>query len=122
MVANTHWMYQGRQYHQWFGHGTAAKEVEEGRSPSGLFDPVSIGQRIDYAVGHVIGEATQSERSRWESRLSGTARDSLKTAIGAWYGARALSREKFRQRLLDPYSSDETVDRLREASEGIVDA
>ena len=33
-----------------------------------------------------------------------------------------MSRETFRQRLLDPHTSDESVDRLRKASKGIVEA
>ena len=39
-----------------------------------------------------------------------------------WYGASKLSRDTFRQLLLDPTTSDETVDRLRSAAKGIVNA
>lgn len=42
--------------------------------------------------------------------------------VAIWYGASGLSRDAFRQRLLDPYTDDETVDRLRSAAKGIVDA
>ena len=51
MAVNDHWMYQGRQYHQWFGHGTAPKEARDTRPASaGLFDPQGAGQRVDYRV------------------------------------------------------------------------
>ena len=121
MPANNHWMYQGRQYHQWFGHGTAPKEDPDPIRPGSLFDAASIAQRLDYAVGHVVGAASRNERSRWETRLGGTARESLKTLVAAWYGARGKSRDTFRGQLLDPYTSDETVDQLRVAVEGIVE-
>ena len=121
MPANNHWMYQGRQYHQWFGHGTAPKEDPDPIRPGSLFDAASIAQRLDYAVGHVVGAASRNERSRWETRLGGTARESLKTLVAAWYGARGKSRDTFRGQLLDPYTSDETVDQLRSAVKGIVE-
>ena len=91
-------------------------------APGSLFDPLSVGQRVDYAVGHVVAEAPRGERSRWESRLSGTARDSLKTVIGVWYAARSMSWDTFQQRLLEPYTSGETADQLKEAAKGIVEA
>ena len=42
--------------------------------------------------------------------------------MAVWYGASKLGRDAFRQRLLDPNTSDETVDQLRSAAKGIVDA
>ena len=83
MSANNHWMYQGRQYHQWFGHGTAPKEGPDPIRPGSLFDPASIAQRLDFAVGHSVGAASRNERSLWETRLGGTARESLKTLVAA---------------------------------------
>lgn len=122
MPANNHWMYQGRQYHQRFGHGTAPKEDPYPIRPSSLFDPASIAQRLDYATGHVVGAASRIERVRWETRLNGSSRESLKTLVAAWYGARGKSRDTFRGQLLDPYTSDEIVDQLRSAVKGIVEA
>ena len=121
MPSNDHWMYQGRQYHQWFGHGTAPKEAPEPIRPGSLFDPASIVQRLDYAVGHVIGAASRDERPRWETRMGGSSRESLKTLVAAWYGARGKSRDSFRGQLLDPYTNDETVDQLRRVAKGIVE-
>ncbi len=112
MVVSEHWRYQGRQYHQWFGHGTAPREEKEAGSakPGSLFDPLSVGQRVDYLTGSVIAHSPRDERSRWEARLSGASRDSLKTAVAVWYGASGMSRDGFRQKLLDPSTADETVD------------
>ena len=123
-VTNNHWMYQGRQYHQWFGHGTAPKQDGETGppKPGSLFDPLSVGHRVNYVSGSVVAHSPRDERSRWEARISGANRDSLKTAVAVWYGASKLKRSAFRQGLLDPNTSDETVDRLRAAAKGIVDA
>ncbi|MDT7953565.1 MAG: hypothetical protein RQ966_18855 [Acetobacteraceae bacterium] len=123
MATNDHWMYQGRQYHQWFGHGTAPKEARDTRPASaGLFNPESAGQRIDYAATKVIGEAPKNERARWERRMAGPGRGSLKTAVAAWYGASGLRTSAFRDRLLDPYTSEELADHLKAAAKGIVTA
>lgn len=124
MAVSEHWRYQGRQYHQWFGHGTAPKEEKEAApaKPGSLFDPLSVGQRVDYASGSVVAHSPRDQRSRWETRVSGGNRESLKTAVAVWYGASKLSRDAFRQRLLDPNTDDDTVDRLRTAAKGIVDA
>lgn len=40
----------------------------------------------------------------------------------AWNGASDLSRDAFRQRFLDPHTSDETVDLLRSAARGAAEA
>ena len=120
MVANESWMYQGRQYHQWFGHGTGPKKTEPPRSGS-LFDPLSAGLRVDYASYSLVAHSPRDQRSRWEQRISGANRDSLKTAVAAWYRASALSRDAFRTRFLNPYTSDEVVDNLRSATQGMIE-
>lgn len=76
------WIYQGRQYHQWFGHGTAPKEEQSSEQPKSgiLFDPPSVARRIDYATGSLVARSPRDERSRWEARLGGPGRESLKTA------------------------------------------
>lgn len=81
-----------------------------------------MGQRVDYVSGSVVAHSPRDERSRWEVRISGANRESLKTAVAVWYGASKLTRSVFRQKLLDPNTSDETVDQLRAAAKGIVDA
>jgi len=98
------------------GAGTAR------RSLGACSDPLSIGQRVDYAAGSVVARSPYDERERWEARLSGVGRESLKTAVAVWYGASGISRNAFRRRLLDPSTDDDTADRLRDAAKGIVDA
>jgi hypothetical protein len=103
-------------------HRSQGEKESEPAKPGSLFDPLSVGQRVDYASGSVVVQSPRDQRFRWEARVSGTNRESLKTAVAAWYGASKLSRDTFRQRLLDPNTDDETVDRLRNAAKGIVDA
>lgn len=119
MPANNTWMYQGRQYHQWFGHGTAPKG---GASQEGFLDPRNVAQRIGYAVGSVVGSAPKNERSRWEARLGGAGRDSLETVIAAWHGARGMGKEAFQALLMPLGTPDGTAGRLRQAASGIVEA
>ncbi len=122
MTVNEHWIYQGRQSHGWFGTGTAPKD-ENSDTPTGanpLFKPVNAGQRVDYAASSII-HVPRNERGRWNSAVSDSARDRLKTAVAAWYGASALSRDAFRAQFLDPYTSNETVDSLRSAAQGMIE-
>ena len=86
------------------------------------FDPRGIGQRVDYSASMVIALALRDEQARWSSRLAGAAQETLKRAVVIWYGARGLDRATFRGLLMDPYVSDETVDELRQAARGIVEA
>ncbi len=124
MADNNSWVFQGRQYHQWFGHGTAPSNGRERAAPpvGSLFDVLSVKQRIDYVAASLIGHADRKDRRRWESSLSQSGQDQLGTVVAAWYGARSLGRDAFREQLLDAYTSDETVNLLRSAVRSIVDA
>ena len=77
---------------------------------------------MDAAAHLIIASVPRNERSRWGYAASDAGRDRLKTAVAAWYGASAMSRDAFRTRFLNPYTSDETVDRLRGAARGLIEA
>lgn len=123
MAVNDHWVYQGRQSHGWFGTGTAPKDEADDASAKSneLFRPANASQRVDFAAHSIIMHVPRSERSDWTHAASDTVREHLKTAIAAWYGASALSRDAFRVQFLNPYASDETVGRLRGAARSIVE-
>lgn len=123
MTTGESWVYQGRQSHGWFGDGTAPHDNASDTSTSAnkLFEPINASQRVDYVAFSIIGHVPRGERGRWTSALSDSTRDRLKTAVAAWYGASALSRNAFRTELLDPYTTDETVDHLRNATRGMVE-
>lgn len=123
MPVNDHWMYQGRQSHGWFGTGTAPKEGDDdGAVANDLFRPANASQRVDAAAHAVIADVPRNERSRWGYVSSDAGCDRLKTAVAAWYGASAMSRDAFRTQFLNPYTSDETVDGLRRAARGLIEA
>lgn len=124
MTVNESWVYQGRQGHGWFGNGTAPEDDDDSDSAAGatdLFRPANAGQRVDYVASSLIMHVPRNDRGRWNSAVSDSARANLKTAVAAWYGARAMDRDAFRTQFLDPYASDEVVDRLRGAAKGMVE-
>ncbi len=123
MTVNQSWIYQGRQSHGWFGSGTAPEDGGSNAPDEAneLFQPANASQRVDYAAHSIIMHVPRNERSLWAYAASDTVRDRLKTVVAAWYGASGLSRDAFRAQFLDPYTSDEVVDRLRSAARGIVE-
>ncbi len=124
MTTNQSWIYQGRQGHGYFGNGTAPKDDGDSGDDAGaddLFRPANAGQRVDYVVSSLIAHVPRNDRGRWTGAVSDSARTNLKTAVAAWYGARSLNRDAFRTQFLDPYTSDEVVDRLRSAAKRMVE-
>jgi hypothetical protein len=123
MSVNDHWMYQGRQSHGWFGTGTAPKDGDDDVAGTNeLFRPSNASERVDAAAHLIIASVPRNERGRWSYAASDAGRDRLKTAVAAWYGASAMSRDAFRTQFLNPYTSDETVDRLRGAARSLIEA
>ena len=105
MAANESWIYQGRQYHQWFGNGTSpktGKPTAVAGPSSQLFLPVNAGQRVDYVAHGIIARVPANARTIWNRAVTESARDNLKTAVAGWYGGAGLSRGAFRARFLDP--------------------
>ncbi len=124
MTVNESWVHQGRQGHGYFGTGTAPKDDDDSDNEAeanDLFRPANAGQRVDYVASSLIMHVPRNDRGRWNSAVSDSARANLKTAVAAWYGARSLSRDAFRTQFLDPYTSDEVVDRLRSAAKAMVE-
>ena len=86
-----------------------------------LFAAANAGKRIEYVAHGVIAYLPRSER-RQAVAFDSARLERLRAAVAAWYGASRLSRDAFRARFLDPYTSAEVVDRLREAARGMVEA
>ncbi len=123
MTVGESWVYQGRQGHGWFGTGTAPKSDPSSNAAGAndLFRLANAGQHVDYVASSIIMHVSRNDRSRWDAAASDSARNNLKTAVIAWYGASRLSRDAFRAQFLDIYTSDEIVDRLRRATRGMVE-
>jgi hypothetical protein len=119
-MPEAHWMYKGRQSHGWFGSGTAPPKAPA--APDGLFDPSNAAARVDDVAGRLKSQLPETKREFPGAEFDAAARTRLKTSVAAWYGASALSRDAFRDRLLPWYVSDATVDHLRNAAKGMVEA
>ncbi len=91
-------------------------------SSDNLFDPSSAAGRVGFVAGKVIAQLPPSRRAFPGAKFDNAAKNRLKTTVAAWYGASALSRDAFRDRLLPWYISDSAVDHLRAASKGMVEA
>ena len=89
MTINDSWVYQGRKEHGYFGDGTSPTD-DTSKDPVGatnqLFAPANAAQRVDYAAHSIIMRVPQGDRSRWNSAVTDSARDNLKTAVAGWYG------------------------------------
>jgi len=68
MVGSDSWVYQGRQYHMWFGHGTKPKDASLGSAPQDVLPPLQ--DRI-HSVGHtLVAGLPRSKRHHAAARLS----------------------------------------------------
>jgi hypothetical protein len=122
--AEPHWMYQGRQAHGYFGSGTGPGRDISGSATetADLFSPAGVGQRVGYAARSLFVHLHHSDVEHPVAKFNPVTIRDLKTVVAAWYGARSLSRDAFRARLLHPAMQDSTVDYLRAAARGIVEA
>jgi len=113
------WENQGRQYHMWFGHGTAGsndKLPKAGADP--LFAAGNVELRID-AVAH--GALMHVPRKDWHRFVLSFDRqrlERLRTAMTAWIGARSLSNAAFEAKLVDPLTSNNAIKEFRAAAKG----
>jgi hypothetical protein len=119
-----HWVYQGRQSHGWFGSGTGpGRDVAPANPHYGdLFAPANVGNRVAYAAHSLFVHLSERDAKHPTAKAETATTENLKTAVAAWYGARNLSRDAFRALLLDPSTKNSTVDRLRVATRGFVEA
>lgn len=81
----------------------------------GLFDPAAIGQRVAYLAHAVVGHFSRTERNHPGVTFDTRSISKLQDVATAWHGAEMLDKDAFRDRFLDPGTSDETVERLRAA-------
>lgn len=66
MVGNESWIYQGRQEHGWFGHGTSP-ETDRAMNPDAA--PESLAERARYISHPAIAHFPASRRREYELRL-----------------------------------------------------
>jgi hypothetical protein len=113
------WEDQGRQYHGWFGHGTAlAGDAPRTGGAGPMFDPANVAARIDAVAYSVVAHMPRADRRRDSVAFDRRRLERLRKVITTWAGARSLSLVAFRERLLDPSTSSTAIEKLRAAAEG----
>lgn len=109
------WEDQGRQYHMWFGHGTAPDKGKKAAS-----DPSVIGKSIDdrvVAVAYgVIAALPSSLRGRAESQYHYGTLPRLKEAMTAWIKGTRLDLATFASRFFGREADDPIVRNLHSAA------
>ena len=112
------YLYQGRQEHGWFGHGTKPHD-ESGPDDGASAAPEEFGSRMGQLL-HAAAEVL----TRGHPALRTGARElaPLTTAAAAWAVHGHLDRTEFHRRLLPPWVPHEAVDGLRRAAEGAAHA
>ena len=87
------WIYQGRQYHQWFGHGTAPT-TDEKPAPASLDDRIKLlgsAALASFPVG-LRGHRVLQPEQAWQG--------DFRAAMHAWAGASGLSPHRFAETML----------------------
>lgn len=111
---------QGRQYHMWFGSGTApTKNTPPPAKPDSMFGSGSVGPRIDAIAHSALANMPRKDRSRAAVSFDRQRLGQLRIAMTTWIGARSLSNAAFAERLVDGAASGATVEKLRAAAEGV---
>lgn len=104
------WEDQGRQEHGYFGHGTGTGTTKK---VGGLAD------RIPWTAHASLMQIPRKDWHNGAATFDAQRLKRLQTAMGAWIGARSLSREKFEKRLVGGSASDAAIDGLRAAAEAV---
>jgi hypothetical protein len=100
------WIDQGRQYHMWFGHGTAAG------------GDAGLEQRVAAVAGGAIAAFSPAERQRAEAQLRGGSLRTLTQAMLAWASNGGGDRAGFAERFFGRDAGDPAVGKLRAAAAG----
>lgn len=115
------WEDQGRQYHMWFGHGTAADKGKKTAS-----DPSVIGKSIDERVlalvYGVIAALPAALRRRAEAQYQYGTLSHLKEAMTAWIKGIRLDQATFASRFFGRVIDDPIVRDLHAAAVGAATA
>ena len=109
------WVWQGRQYHMWFGHGTKPADAKEEDGPQ------SLDERIKLLPQTVV--ASLPAKWRQHSAASFTAADQqmLVSTMRAWVARLDLTPAAFAARFLG-YGADSDVSKhLRAAAAAVAD-
>ena len=115
------WEDQGRQYHMWFGHGTAPDKGKKAAP-----DPSITGKRTEDRVLALaygaIAALPASLRGRAEAHYQHGTLPRLKGAMAAWIRGTRLDRDTFANRFFGREANDPVVLSLHSAALGAATA
>jgi hypothetical protein len=119
MVAMS-WEDQRRQYHEWFGHGTAPRKlkttVEKAPAPA----PDSLPARLTAVIHGALGALKRSAQAK--SQLRGGLLPRLTEAMAAWTQGSRLDAHSFAFHFFHSDADDRVVTSLRDAAVGAATA
>ena len=109
------WEDQGRQYHMWFGHGTAADKGEKASSGSSVIGQSTADRVLALAYG-ALASLPAARRGQAEAQYNNGTLPRLREAMTAWLRATALTGAEFASRLFGRSADDPVVRDLHSAA------
>ena len=109
------WEDQGRQYHMWFGHGTAAGKVKQLTPGSSVVGQSTADRVLALAYG-ALASLPAARRGQAEAQYNNGTLPRLREAMTAWLRATALSQVAFASRLFGRSPDDPVVRDLHSAA------
>jgi len=109
------WEDQGRQYHMWFGHGTAGNIGTKAASGSSVVGQSTADRVLALAYG-ALASLPAAQRRQAEAQYQNGTLPRLKEAMTAWLRATALDQATFAARLFGRSADDPVVQSLHSAA------
>ncbi len=111
------WVYQGRQFHMWFGHGTKPQDAPSEKNGLG-----SLDERVRILGSTAIAGLPQSKRHHAAASFDGPTLDRLVETMRAWVGKLSLGHVDFAARFFGRPANSLVVEHLRRSAEIIAGA
>lgn len=111
------WVYQGRQFHMWFGHGTKPQDAPSEKNGLG-----SLDERVRILGSTAIAGLPQSKRHHAAASFDGPTLDRLVETMRAWVGKLSLGHVDFAARFFGPPANSPVVEHLRRSAEIVAGA
>ncbi len=115
------WEDQGRQYHMWFGHGTAGNKSTKAAPGSSVVGQSTADRVLALAYGALASLPT-AHRGQAEAQYHNGTLPRLKEAMTGWLRATALNQATFASRLFGRSADDPVVRSLHSAVLGAATA
>jgi hypothetical protein len=103
-----HWVYQGRQYHMWFGHGTAPGQEEDAADDPSVTD-MGLAERMLALAHGAIAALPAAARRQAEAQYHAGTLPHLIEAMTAWVRGSGLDQASFAERFFARASDDSVV-------------